>query len=219
MIRFYTLFRVLVLTLLGSVLVACGGKDGDKITLSQTISYEVGPVGSLVLHYPEGWVGSSREQLLVYVATNETSLLNITLDGGDGTTIQTGQAAGIATMIPAMVNESLGLPADASRVDVATTYVNRMIAGMLKVPGTVTVTLNDVEEFQADGKPAFLRTGTVTPSNGVAVGVIVAATEMTSGASSLGTGIIVLTTRAGETNQFTTTARAMIGQMEFRRAS
>ena len=168
--RYRALIRlILVVTLLLAV-GACGNDDKDTdeaISLSQSLPVDLGELGTLVVHYPEGWFsnvstgGPFIPMLFIGLAT-DPALFD---EGWSDHEFTQGE---MGVMILAGDSSEEG----ATVVDTLAEFI--VPDGQNADTG---LTFSDIETFDANGKPAAIASG-VGAENGITTGGIVTAVQI-----------------------------------------
>ena len=137
------------------LLAACGGDNGDQteatIFLPQSVSIDVGALGTLTAHYPAGWVGEAGEGtawlplIIIGIATNQALL-----DGQEPEYVYRPGEMAVA-IFPGNAEEEGVSPAEAITQQLET------------AEGTGSV--SEVESFDAGGHPAAIVTVTALEDN------------------------------------------------------
>ena len=199
----------ILLMALALILVACGGDDDSKggnpvaVNLTQSLTGEQEAMGSITLHYQDGWVGDVQDSGTVVAATSQSVLER--LGGLDPAAPTSGEGYVSAFVVGEQFYGMLGSDALASPVDAVTSFVSVVAA-----TDGVEADFSETEAFDAGGRAAAIAGGVVTEAGKDAYGVI-----YTMVAVEGGMGLITIATHRNEVNNYLDLARAMAGQLEF----
>jgi hypothetical protein len=201
----------LIVLLMAMTLAACGGDDGDspentgpvEPNLTQVLTGKQEDVGSITLHYQEGWTGEVKDSGNIVVADSQDALDK--LGAVDAAAPDPGEVYVSAFVIAASLYERFELAPTATPLEAVTNFMTRTA----NTEG-IDLDFGEAESFDTDGRPAAIASGTVQEAEKDPYGVI-----YTMVAVDEGIGFITFATHADEVANYLDLARAMAGQFEF----
>lgn len=201
----------LIVLIMSMLLAACGGDDGDggentgpvAPNLTQTLTGEQEDIGSITLHYQEGWVGDVKDSGNIVAANSQDALEKLGAVGAAAPA--PGEAYVSAFVIAASLYERFELDPTATPLEAVTSFMTRTA----NTEG-IDPDFGEAESFDAEGRPAAIASGTVKEGEKDPYGVI-----YTMVAVDEGIGFITFATHADEVANYLDLARAMAGQFEF----
>jgi hypothetical protein len=192
------LSRLILLLILILTLAACGGNSGvevDGISLSQSISSSEQENGVTTVYYPDGWVGE-ESWLGIYLYSSpellETDLVSSSLQSGE---VRVLVFTGLAD------EEVPGLTTESSPMDYIEVFLSDNSGNGDQ--------LGDIEEFDADDRPAAIVFGTITEDDQIA-GIIITVTKIGDAF-----GILTFITNENEVDDNVALAKAITTKLEF----
>lgn len=200
---------IVALTLTACGILFSGTEDSTDITgpvkpnLTQSLVSEQGDVGTVTLHFQDGWIGRVKDSGSIVVANTQESLDKLGAIGPGAP--DPGEVYISTFVIGGTLFERFEVSPTATPLEALDSFMTRIATS-----DDIDPDFGEAESFNADGNPAAIASGTVIEGDKNPYGVIYVMVAVDNGI-----GFITFAVHVDEIDYYLELARAMAKALEF----